>query len=196
MKIKIGDKVKVLNDILGDGTLKNGDIGTVYETCIYGSEGLFAVEFPNGFKLAIDSSHKSIEFISDKQAVKSGTKHDTGKPRVSLIPRAAMLGMARALSYGEKKYGTHNYRNGLSYSRLSDAVLRHFLDFLEGIDNDEESGLPHLDHALAGLAMLKFMTVHRQDMDDRWLDPMYNPEEHPNEDMIHAVATELQKRGR
>jgi dATP/dGTP diphosphohydrolase len=127
---------------------------------------------------------------------KSGTKHDSGKPRVSLIPKAALLGMARALSYGEKKYGTHNFRNGLSYSRLADACMRHLSSWMEGETLDPESGLSHMDHAIASLAMLKFMEEHRADMDDRWLDPQFNPEEQLSDEAKQEVAEEIQKRGR
>lgn len=99
-------------------------------------------------------------------------KFDSGKPRISLIPKEAIWGMARGLTYGEKKYGTHNFRNGLAYTRLADAALRHLTVWLEGEETDKESGNSHLDHALASLAMLKFMSEHRKDMDDRWLDPV------------------------
>lgn len=126
-----------------------------------------------------------------------GKKNDQGKPRVSLIPKAAILGAARGLTYGEKKYGTHNFRNGLSFSRLADATMRHLTSWLEGENNDPESGLSHLDHAIASLAMLKFMEEHRQDMDDRWLDPMYtDPKPNLSESDIMSVSEELQKRGR
>ncbi len=100
-----------------------------------------------------------------------GLKFDNGKPRLSLIPKEAIWGMARGLTYGEKKYGTHNFRNGLAFTRLADAALRHLTVWLEGEELDLESGNSHLDHALASLAMLKFMAEHRKDMDDRWLDP-------------------------
>jgi hypothetical protein len=115
--------------------------------------------------------------LQEKLDKTTGTKHDSGKPRVSLIPKAALLGAARGLTYGEKKYGTHNFRNGISYSRLADACLRHLTAWLEGENIDAESGNSHLDHALASLCMLKFMEEHRKDMDDRWLDPVYNYEE-------------------
>ncbi len=104
--------------------------------------------------------------ISEKKS--PGTKNDAGKPRISLIPKDAIWGIARGLSYGEKKYGTHNFRNGIEYSRLADACLRHLTAWLECENIDSESGNSHLDHALASLAMLKFMEVHRPEMDDRW----------------------------
>lgn len=104
---------------------------------------------------------------------KEGLKFDNGKPRLSLIPKSAIWAAARGLTYGEKKYGTHNFREGIAYSRLVDAALRHLTVWLEGEDVDKESGNNHLDHAMASLCMLVFMAEHRKDMDDRWLDPVH-----------------------
>lgn len=98
----------------------------------------------------------------------SGKKNDQGKPSITLIPKDALWGAAQALTFGAAKYGRHNFREGLAYSRLADAAMRHITAYMEGEDNDPESGLCHVDHAMASLAMLRFMTVHRKDMDDRW----------------------------
>ena len=84
----------------------------------------------------------------------SGTKHDDGKPDLSLIPRAAMNGIARALMFGANKYGRYNYCKGFANTRLAAACLRHVMAYLDGEDIDPESGLSHLDHALATLSMM------------------------------------------
>lgn len=97
-----------------------------------------------------------------------GKKDDSGKPQVSLVPSEAITGMAKAFGYGAAKYNRHNYRKGIAYSRLLDACFRHLLSFNDGVDTDEESGNEHLDHALASLAMLKYMTVHHKELDDRY----------------------------
>ncbi len=98
----------------------------------------------------------------------SGTKHDNGKPKLSIIPTDALWGMAKALTYGANKYSLHNFRNGIDYTRLADAAMRHLTVWMEGEELDKESGNSHLDHAMASLAMLKFMSVHRKEFDDRW----------------------------
>lgn len=97
-----------------------------------------------------------------------GIKHDQGKPRLSLIPKEALWSMGKALGYGEKKYGTHNFRNGLGYTRLVDAAMRHLTAWVNGEDLDNESGNSHLDHALASLAMLAFMVENKPELDDRY----------------------------
>lgn len=83
-----------------------------------------------------------------------GTKHDTGKAPLSLVPRIALELEARVMAMGAKKYGKFNYRAGFDYSRLIDAALRHITAFNDGQDNDEESGLSHLAHARCCLGML------------------------------------------
>lgn len=91
-----------------------------------------------------------------------GLKYDQDKPDLSLIPAAAMHAIARALGHGEKKYGRYNYTKGFTASRLVAACLRHLYAWMAGQEQskDSESGLSHLDHALATLAML----VHCQEL--------------------------------
>lgn len=97
-----------------------------------------------------------------------GLKFDQNKPKVSLIPEEAILGMAKAFTYGAEKYQAHNFRKGILYSRLLDATYRHLLAFSTGEDVDTESLNEHIDHAMASLAMLKFMTKNVPEMDDRF----------------------------
>lgn len=97
-----------------------------------------------------------------------GTKNDAGKPSISLIPKAALWGAARALTFGAVKYGRYNFRAGIEYSRLADACYRHVSAFMDGEDLDPESGLSHIDHALASLIMLRTMMEDKQNMDDRY----------------------------
>ena len=75
-----------------------------------------------------------------------GVKADTGKPPVSLIPRSAALAEAEVLDFGAKKYAAHNWRKGMKWSRLVDAMLRHALAYADGEDLDPETGLSHLAH--------------------------------------------------
>lgn len=97
-----------------------------------------------------------------------GTKKDTGKPRICLIPVEAIEGAAEALMFGANKYGDYNYRAGIKHTRILDAILRHLMSHLKGEELDTESFLPHLSHAAAGISMLIWMTKHRPDLDDRY----------------------------
>lgn len=109
------------------------------------------------------------EMTTNKSVVlNTGMKHDGGKPQLSLIPKEALWGMGNAFTYGAKKYAAHNFKQGINYSRLADAALRHLTAYMDGENIDEESGNPHLDHALASLAMLKYMDVNKPEFDDRY----------------------------
>ena len=97
-----------------------------------------------------------------------GTKHDAGKPSITLIPKEALWGMAKAFTDGASKYGRHNFRAGIEYSRLADAAMRHVTAYMDGETIDPDSGNNHLYHALASLAMLVYMDANRPDLDDRY----------------------------
>ena len=75
-----------------------------------------------------------------------GIKHDEGKPRLDLLPVEALEEIALVLAFGEKKYGTHQWRNGFQWSRIYGALLRHLFAFMRGEDYDKESGISHLGH--------------------------------------------------
>ena len=90
---------------------------------------------------------------SDQTKTKEvGTKHDQDKPKFSLIPQRALEFVARVLTFGANKYGTRNWVNTEDLSaRYTDAALRHINAYLRGQKNDQETGLPHLSHAVASL---------------------------------------------
>lgn len=89
-----------------------------------------------------------------------GTKHDTGKNRLELIPSSAIDAMGRAFTYGSRKYNDHNWSEGFDWDRLVGALMRHLNAWRAGQDKDLESGLSHLDHVLACAAML---SAHEQE---------------------------------
>lgn len=97
-----------------------------------------------------------------------GMKADNGKPSVGLIPREFIEGVAMAFDYGAKKYGRHNYRQGLQVSRTLDAAMRHLIAFNDGENDDPESGLNHLYHAAASIAMCLYSLDHHPGLDDRF----------------------------
>jgi len=96
-----------------------------------------------------------------------GVKFDEGKPMISLIPSEFIEGCATALTFGASKYGKHNFRKGMAWTRLMDSMQRHYLAILRNEDIDPESKLPHIDHIAANVAMLKYMMEHFPEKDDR-----------------------------
>lgn len=101
----------------------------------------------------------------------SGLKCDQGKPGMQLLDPLALEGLARVLDFGAKKYSAHNWRGGLSFTRIIGAVLRHTFALLRGEDTDSESGLPHADHLMCNAMFLSNMMKTRPDLDDRWKNP-------------------------
>jgi len=94
-------------------------------------------------------------------------KFDSGKPPMHFLPAVALSGAANVFGYGAVKYASYNWMKGLAWTRLYDAALRHMTAFMYGEDTDQESGLPHLDHALCCLMMLRANYEFRKDLDDR-----------------------------
>jgi hypothetical protein len=97
-----------------------------------------------------------------------GIKFDQNKRRVDLVPTEAINALADVLTAGAVKYGEHNWRHGMDWSRVYGAAQRHMLAFWGGDDIDEESGMPHLWHALTNMAFLVSYQALSVGRDDRW----------------------------
>jgi len=79
----------------------------------------------------------------------------SGKLPLHLWPETATALGSLGLLDGMLKYGRTNWRvAGVRASIYVDAAKRHLNFYFEGEDNDPDSGLPHLAHALACLAIL------------------------------------------
>lgn len=96
-----------------------------------------------------------------------GKKFDEEKMRTDLLPVDALELMAMVLTEGAKKYGDRNWEKGMSWSRLYGACLRHLFAWHKGYDEDEETGLPHLAHAMCCIAFLLAYQLREIGKDDR-----------------------------
>jgi len=76
-----------------------------------------------------------------------GTKYDSGKLRLDLIPPEIIQVLGEIFTFGCERYGEGNWAKGLSENRLIAAARRHDLAFAQGEEMDPDSGLPHLAHA-------------------------------------------------
>jgi hypothetical protein len=103
-----------------------------------------------------------------KNNMSEGKKNDSGKAPIHFLTREFIEGVAQAQAFGAKKYGDYNFCNGLAYTRLLDAAMRHLIAFTWGEDNDNESGESHLSHAAANINMLMYTIKHHPDKDDRY----------------------------
>lgn len=100
-----------------------------------------------------------------------GLRHNTGKLRMDLVPTTAMRALARVMGYGAKKYAPFNWARGMQYSIVIGCLLRHLTAWMDGEDNDPESGLSHLDHVIANVAFLIHYAEHYKAGDDRFKLP-------------------------
>lgn len=86
---------------------------------------------------------------------KPQAKADSGKPQLTLVPRAILPAIARVREYVTKKYGDPENWKQVDKQRYRDAMFRHLLSYLDDpTGTDEESGLPHLWHLACNVAFL------------------------------------------
>lgn len=86
---------------------------------------------------------------------KQEAKADSGKPRLTLVPRKILFDIARVREYGTKKYGDPENWRQVEPERYRDAAFRHLCAYLDDpTGTDEESGLPHLWHIACNIAFL------------------------------------------
>lgn len=96
-----------------------------------------------------------------------GVKHDTGKDPWDLLPWDAVRAVVGVLSFGARKYGARNWEQGMAYSRLYAATLRHLTAWWEGEKADLETGYSHLAHAATCLLFLIAYEIRGIGHDDR-----------------------------
>jgi hypothetical protein len=96
-------------------------------------------------------------------------KFDSGKVQWTATPPLALESVAKVMTYGAQKYDKFNFLSGegLAYSRLIDALLRHLWAFIKREDTDPESGEPHLSHLCCCALMLLELTLRSKGKDDR-----------------------------
>lgn len=98
----------------------------------------------------------------------SGTKYDQDKPRTDLLSSIALIEVAKVMGHGAKKYQEHNWRQGIKWSRLLGAAMRHLLAYMRGEDKDPETGLSHMAHlACCAMFLIEYSVTHK-DLDDRY----------------------------
>lgn len=101
------------------------------------------------------------------QKQEPGLKFDAGKPRMDLLSPIALEQIAKVMGHGAEKYAAWNFTQGMSWSRLLGAALRHLFAWSRGKDTDTDSGLPHLAHCGACVLMLLHLVETKPEFDDR-----------------------------
>ncbi len=95
---------------------------------------------------------------------KQEAKADSGKPKLTLVPRQIILDIAKVREYGTEKYGDPDNWKQVDPQRYRDAAFRHFLSYLDNPNGtDDESGLPHLSHLACNIAFLCEMEAEKHE---------------------------------
>lgn len=103
-----------------------------------------------------------------KRRLTEGTKFDAGKPTTALLPSKPLLEIAKVLDYGARKYAPHNWRKGISYTRVLSAAQRHMWAWNDGETVDKETNLNHIAHAACNLLfLLEYQLSGKVEFDDR-----------------------------
>ena len=94
-----------------------------------------------------------------------------GKPPLSFIPLSALEGAAQVFEFGAGIYGRGNWAKGMPHDEYINSTLRHMAKMQDDgvMSPDEESGIPHIDHAIANLLMLRWCAVRKINPDtEEW----------------------------
>jgi hypothetical protein len=143
--MKLGDRVCFSNP----GSMFHDEHGVIVEE--ENERGFIGVQLDSR-PAPISCIDSELKLLATKAA--GGTKHDNGKPDLSLLPFKALEDVARVMMFGAKKYGRDNWKLGFDEQRLVSAALRHLGAHTEGVELDEESGQSHLAHAACNLLFL------------------------------------------
>lgn len=129
------------------------------------------VRFDEGYHGNYFYRHGEVEVLDDTPAPDLKIKTAAQKAPLQLVPINAQAGTARVFQHGGAKYEPGNFllaTDDEAPARYCGALLRHLASMQEpnGLFTwssikavDEESGLPHIDHAIASLLMLRAVAI-------------------------------------
>lgn len=95
-------------------------------------------------------------------------RKNEGKPQTHHIDPEFILGMAKVLTLGSKKYSSYNWAKGNNLTVPFDSAMRHLLAYMSGNNLDDETGESHLFHAAVNLMFMYYYERNYPEMDDRF----------------------------
>jgi hypothetical protein len=95
------------------------------------------------------------------------SRKNTGKLQWSQIDFELLEDLVRVLEFGEKKYTAGNWRKGMPTAELCESLLRHTFAFMQGEDNDPESGISHIGHIMSNAMFLAYNVKKKKEFDNR-----------------------------
>lgn len=94
-------------------------------------------------------------------------RYNQGKRKWALVDFKSLEPMVEVLEYGEEKYASWNWMKGQEVTAICESLLRHTFAFMDGEDNDPESGLSHLGHMMSNLMFISYMLREKPEWDNR-----------------------------
>ena len=94
-------------------------------------------------------------------------RYNVNKTQWSLVDYEALESMVKVLEFGADKYDRDNWKIGMPVTSVCDSMLRHIYAFMNGEDNDPESGISHIGHIMCNAMFLSNYMKHRKEFDDR-----------------------------
>lgn len=100
----------------------------------------------------------------------NGVRYNSGKLRWRNVPMFLFEPIIAVGQYGEQKYDTFNYMQGLSVLDTLDSLKRHLSDFENPnkSDVDDETKINQLAHVAWNAIVALHMVTTRPDLDDRY----------------------------
>lgn len=169
MKFKIGDKVYFPGPE-NDPVIKR--FGEVINEINSASGPVYQVQFHDKVENIHYSNLKSI-YIKNNAEGKVDPKQSQAikKKQFDNIPLTVLLLLSEPCQNGADKYGPHNWLKledgSMSLQTYLNALQRHLILFKAGQDEASDSGIHHLDHMMAGLAIVRDAMLHGKVDDDR-----------------------------
>jgi len=110
-------------------------------------------------------------------------------PALSVLPVPVLAEVSAVALLGAQKYGRHNWRrDNVHASVYVDAAVRHIMSWWESDENDSDSNVSHLAHAICGLMILRDCQMRGGMVDDR---PPGTPD---FMDALNAVSKAIRER--
>ena len=120
------------------------------------------------------SQHVEGEILMDIMYALQRWQEGEDEPLSVVLAYHDLDGACRVLEYGADKYAVNNWMKGMAWSVPLGCALRHLQAVIKGEHLDNESGLPHIDHALCNIIMLDYFETIYPEGDDRPLFEEYN----------------------
>lgn len=107
--------------------------------------------------------------VSDAANASKGLRYNANKLPVELVPASLNMAVAAVLEAGARKYARRNWEKGINAEIIIGCLERHLLKYKSTVfsDLDPETGLPHLFHIAANVAMLIENMFYNESLDDR-----------------------------